>query len=75
VRDRVAFGWSATRGQIARNGGSAVTSTGTYALPVAPTTLDFGRRAGGDQLMGPLERIDYYAGARADAFVQQASRQ
>lgn len=75
VRHKLAFGWSTTRIAGAVDGGPIVGSSGSFALPASPTTMDFGKYINtGQGLNGTLESITYYAGARSDDFVQQVSR-
>jgi len=49
------------------------TASGSFMLPVAPSTMAIGYRNTG-QLNGTIESIAYYAGARSDAFIQAVSR-
>jgi hypothetical protein len=73
ARRKLAAGWQANRLYVAYDGQSMGANTSTQPLPVAPTTLDFGRSSSAG-LNGTFESIAYYAGARPDAFVQAVSR-
>jgi hypothetical protein len=73
-RRKAAIGWSTSRGVVAFDGKTVLgTASGSFMLPVAPSTMAIGYRNTG-QLNGTIESIAYYAGARSDSFIQAVSR-
>lgn len=73
-RRKAAVGWSTSRGVVAFDGDTVLgTASGSFMLPVAPSTMAIGYRNTG-QLNGTIESIAYYAGARSDAFIRAVSR-
>jgi hypothetical protein len=70
--DKLAVGWSAGRIQLAQKG-VFVDGRAAAGLPTGLTQVEFGMFSN-NALGGPIRRVQWYAGPRSDAFVQQVSR-
>lgn len=76
TRRRIALGWSASRGIMYHDNVADFAGQALTALPSGMTSLQLGNVSpiNTASLNGTLESIAYYAGARADAFIQSVSR-